>query len=97
MKLVGKLKESVEQVSSKEEANKLIEDAGMKLNDDELDAVVGGIDLFSTDNKETQTCDKCMFGWSNCKVNGNEKCPENKTIVPKKGLRACNKYRPRPF
>ena len=43
MKLIGKLKEKVEKTETKEEAKKVIEDAGMMLTDDELDQVAGGI------------------------------------------------------
>ena len=43
MKLIGKLKEKVEQTENKEEAKKLIEDAGMMLTDEELEMVAGGI------------------------------------------------------
>ena len=42
MKLIGKLKKRVEQTSNKEEAKKIIADAGMELTDDELDKVAGG-------------------------------------------------------
>ena len=43
MKLVGNLKKQVEQTESKEEAKKVIEQAGMELTDDELDQVAGGL------------------------------------------------------
>ena len=43
MKLVGKLKDDVAQAKDKEEAKKIMEKAGMKLTDDELDSVAGGI------------------------------------------------------
>ena len=42
MKLVGELKEKVEQTTTKEEAKEVIEEAGMELNDEELDQVAGG-------------------------------------------------------
>ncbi len=42
MELTGKLKEQVEQAETREEAKKVIEDAGMRLSDDELDVVSGG-------------------------------------------------------
>ena len=42
MELTGKLKEKVEKTGSKEEAKKTIEEAGMILNDEELDQVIGG-------------------------------------------------------
>ncbi len=46
MKLVGELKDKVEKTESKEEAKKLIKEAGMELNDKELDAVSGGISYY---------------------------------------------------
>ena len=42
MELTGELKEKVEKAESKEEAKKIIEDAGMELTDEELDMVAGG-------------------------------------------------------
>jgi len=42
MELTGKLKEQVEKTENMEDAKKAIEDAGMKLTDEELDQVVGG-------------------------------------------------------
>ena len=42
MKLTGKLKEQVEKAETKEEKKSLIENAGMELNDEELDQVAGG-------------------------------------------------------
>ena len=43
MELVGKLKDDVAQAKDKEEAKKIMENAGMKLTDDELDTVAGGL------------------------------------------------------
>ncbi len=43
MELMGNLKEKVSQSKDKEEAREHIEKAGMKLTDDELDKVAGGI------------------------------------------------------
>ena len=43
MKLVGELKEKVEQTTTKEEAKEVIEEAGMELTDEELDTVAGGV------------------------------------------------------
>ena len=45
MQLTGELKEKVEQAATKEEAKQAIEDADLKLTDDEMDQVAGGIDL----------------------------------------------------
>ena len=42
MKLIGNLKKQVENESTKEGRKKLIEKAGMKLTDDELEMVAGG-------------------------------------------------------
>ena len=42
MKLTGELKEKVEKAENKEEAKKIIEEAGMELTDEELDQVAGG-------------------------------------------------------
>ncbi len=43
MKLIGELKEKVEKTETREEAKKIIEEAGMELTQDELDQVAGGI------------------------------------------------------
>ncbi len=42
MKLIGELKEKVEKTETKEEAKKVIEDAGMELTDEEMEQVAGG-------------------------------------------------------
>ena len=42
MKLTGNLKKQVEKAETKDEKKSLIENAGMLLNDDELDEVSGG-------------------------------------------------------
>ena len=42
MKLTGNLKKQVEKAETKEEMKSLIENAGMLLNDDELENVAGG-------------------------------------------------------
>ena len=42
MQLIGKLKNKVDQAASKEEARELIEQAGVKLTDEELEMVSGG-------------------------------------------------------
>ena len=46
MKLIGNLKDQVENANSMEEAKGMIEKAGMSLNDDELEAVTGGMTNF---------------------------------------------------
>ena len=46
MELTGELKKKVEQTEDKEEAKKTIEEAGMILNDEELDQVAGGADVY---------------------------------------------------
>ena len=43
MKLIGKLKEEVEKAETKEEKKVLIEEAGMELDDEELEQVAGGL------------------------------------------------------
>ena len=47
MRLVGRLKEEVEKAETKEEKKVLIEEAGMELDDEELEQVAGGM---PTDN-----------------------------------------------
>lgn len=42
MKLIGKLKEQMDKAKDKEEAKQIMENAGMELTDDELNAVTGG-------------------------------------------------------
>ena len=43
MELLGKLKNEMAQAKSKDEAKEIMENAGMKLTDDELDTVAGGM------------------------------------------------------
>ena len=43
MKLTGELKEKVEKAETREEAKKVIEEAGMELTEEELDQVAGGL------------------------------------------------------
>ena len=43
MRLIGKLKEEVEKAETKEEKKALIEEAGMELDDEELEQVSGGL------------------------------------------------------
>ncbi len=42
MELIGKLKDEISKAKDKKEAKEIMENAGMKLTDDELDAVAGG-------------------------------------------------------
>ena len=42
MKLIGHLKNEVEQAENKEEAKQIIREAGMLLDDQEMDQVTGG-------------------------------------------------------
>ena len=42
MKLVGELKDKVEKAETKEEAKKIIKEAGMELTDEEINQVAGG-------------------------------------------------------
>ena len=50
MQLTGELKEKVEKTESKEEAKKTIEEAGMILDDAELDQVSGGAAMYTFDD-----------------------------------------------
>ena len=43
MKLTGELKEKFEKVENKEEAKQNVEDAGVILDDSELDQISGGV------------------------------------------------------
>ena len=43
MKLIGNLKNKVDKAQNKEEAKEIIAQAGMLLDDDELDKVAGGV------------------------------------------------------
>ena len=43
MELTGKLKDKMAQAKDKDEAKEIMENAGMKLTDHELDTVAGGI------------------------------------------------------
>ncbi len=43
MELIGKLKEKISKAKSKDEAKDIMEDAGMRLTDDELGVVAGGM------------------------------------------------------
>ena len=52
MELIGNLKKKVDKASSKEEKRELIEKAGMKLNDMELEMISGGISFQSPSVKE---------------------------------------------
>ena len=49
MKLVGNLKKQVENSKSMDESRSLIEKAGMKLTDDELEIVSGGVNSALTE------------------------------------------------
>ena len=52
MKLTGELKEKVEKAENKEEAKQTIEEAGMILDDSEMEQVAGGMPIGSA------ICDK---------------------------------------
>ena len=47
MRLIGKLKEEVEKAETKEEKKELIEEAGMELDDEELEQIAGGVEVCS--------------------------------------------------
>ena len=42
MQLIGELKEKLKNAESKEEAKKILEEAGVELTDEEMDQVAGG-------------------------------------------------------
>jgi hypothetical protein len=46
MELTKELKEKLENAESKEEAKKILEEAGVELTDEEMDQVAGGQPLF---------------------------------------------------
>ena len=48
MKLIGQLKNKVEKAETKEEAKKIIREAGMLLDDQEMDQVIGGVGGFGS-------------------------------------------------
>lgn len=56
MKLIGNLKTEVEQASSKEEAKKIIEKAGILLTDNEIDEITGGLLSWSVTHKNYGIC-----------------------------------------
>lgn len=45
MELTGELKDHVNQSKDRDEARSIIENAGMRLSDEELDSVVGGLSV----------------------------------------------------
>ena len=57
MKLTGELKKKVEEAKTREAARETIANAGMLLNDDELDQVSGGLGDFGT---RRCYCDDCQ-------------------------------------
>ena len=52
MELIGNLKDKVEKAQSKKEAQNIIENAGMRLTEDEMDMVAGG--KMYTDGPQTR-------------------------------------------
>ena len=48
MKLIGQLKNKVEKAETKGEAMKIIREAGMLLDDQEMDQVIGGLDSLAS-------------------------------------------------
>ena len=48
MKLIGQLKNKVEKAETKGEAMKIIREAGMLLDDQEMDQVIGGSDSLAS-------------------------------------------------
>ncbi len=63
MQLIGRLKESVEKTKSIDEARDIIEEAGMRLTNEELDCVVGGkkppkVEMIEHDDTELDIGDR---------------------------------------
>lgn len=54
MKLTGELKDKVAATKSREQAKEVIEDAGMILDDEELDQVSGGISYIAKPKAQSQ-------------------------------------------
>ena len=50
MELIGELKQKVENAADREEARELIEEAGVKLTDEELEQVSGGYERLVVKN-----------------------------------------------
>ena len=51
MELTKELKEKLENAKTEEEAKKILEEAGITLDDEELDQVAGGFDFFNEPSK----------------------------------------------
>ncbi len=54
MELIGNLKDKIEKAQSKKEAQNIIENAGIRLTEDEMDKISGGFifnsaDIYGTD------------------------------------------------
>jgi hypothetical protein len=54
MELIGNLKKQVESAKNRDEAKKMIENAGLKLTDDELNMVAGGSSIHVAEKEDTQ-------------------------------------------
>ena len=80
MKLTGNLKKQVEKAETKGEMKSLIENAGMLLNDDELDQVAGGQDaqiMYAYEcSKEMGGC-----GLTFCAIIPGTPCPKCETGI----------------
>lgn len=59
MRLTGKLKEKVSNAETMEEKKSIIAEAGMELNDDELESVAGGVAMIKAETNRPITCNKC--------------------------------------
>ena len=78
MKLTGNLKKQVEKAESKDEKKSLIENAGMLLNDDELEKVAGGRSkyLFETTwNSECSSSSESTHQWEIDRIFQKYVCP----------------------
>ena len=63
MNLVGKLKEQVENADNIEEAKKAIFDAGMELNDEEMEQLTGGCSSSLSRARFSVKCENCGLEW----------------------------------
>ena len=87
MKLIGKLKENVEKAENKEHAKEIIAEAGMLLDDTELDKVAGGVVHHidhgtSADIIATQQLHRDMPVWSNVNTLCGFGLPEAAFLLP---------------
>ena len=70
MELIGKLKQKAENAAGKEEVRELIEEAGVKLTDEELEQVSGGCERLVVKDivKQNAVTTECAFCGANPKA-----------------------------